>query len=187
MEADPRSQMKKTLALTESVLKQVQAVQQALHSELGSAKYSCYHVRQGDFAKMCPGIENPTSYKNVEISDWLKENAQEYQCLVGNDDLKAALQIDPRPALILSDNPKALQDAIDSSPNKAVTSSWVYNVTKATSKMTGNNLDILSLIIDQTLCVEADVAILNRFSTVSQRVANIRNEKGVKYWKKQNN
>jgi len=95
-EAEPRELITETLALTDSVSKQVQSVQQALHAELGSDKYSCYHVRQGDFAKMCPGIENPSSDKNVEISEWLRKTAQEYQCLVGNDDLKAALMVDPQ-------------------------------------------------------------------------------------------
>ena len=69
-----------------------------------------------------------------------------------------------------------------------VTSQWIYNVTKATaSEMVGTDLDILSLIVDQTLCAAADEAILNKFSTVSQRVAKVRNETGVRYWKKVNN
>ncbi len=183
-EAEPRQLMLETLALTELVQTHLQDIREVFHSELGSANYSCYHVRQGDFALMCEGIEKPYANNTVEVSEWLRATAREYQCFVGNDDLKVELLADPRPALVLSDNPKALQDAIDSSSTKAVTSQWIFNVTKTTSKMTGMELNILSLIVDQTLCAEADVALLNRFSTVSQRVAYVRKEKGVRYWKR---
>ncbi len=183
-EAQPRQRMSATIGLTDAVQTNVERIERLLHAELGSANYSCYHVRQGDFAQMCETIEKPSTEDTREVSEWLRKEAQDFQCFVRNDDLKVELLADPRPALVLSDNPGAFQDAMESTSTKKVSSNWVYNVTRTTSKLTGRELAILSLIVDQTLCAKADVALLNRFSTVSQRVASLRKAKGVRYWQK---
>lgn len=186
IDADPRKLMAETLALSPAIQDDISKVQESLRAELGSSNYTCYHVRLGDFAQMCASIEDRNSDPD-HVGQWLKKTAKRFQCSVGNDDLKAELLDDPRPALILSDDPDALREAIaakTATGTPVVTSHWINNVTRSASGFVGDELNLLSLVVDQTLCANAEVAILNRFSTVSQRIASVRQEQGVKYWEK---
>jgi hypothetical protein len=166
-------EMAHILRLRPSIQSIVDQAKQQVTNELRTSKYGCYHMRQGDFREICAQLAapEPTSF-------WAKPLLKEFKCHVNIDDLSIELQKNERPALILTDNPLALQDVVDNSPMKAITSQWAAIATEKAALNTGTDLSVLSLIMDQELCATADVAVLNKFSTVSLRIGSMRQEAG---------
>lgn len=172
-----------TLSLSSKVRAVVNKIHDALVRELGTADYSCYHVRQGDFVEMCHKLSSSDPKVLRYIPKWFAKTGKEYLCLVTAEDLSRELEAVNRPALLLSDNPASMQSAIDGFPKKIVTSSWVSNATKEISQMEGSELSLFSLIVDQELCAAAHTAVLNKFSTVSGRIGSLRGPENTRAWK----
>lgn len=192
---NPRELMPDVISMSPSTKQVYDIVKNKLEEKLGTDNYACYHVRLGDFATMCDVLENPE--RNLEVSKHLPSSylrtAQEFACAVSPDELRVALVKNGYPSLIMSDSPDQLVEALSDSNIKYVTSTWVTETVLEVLQQrqqeqlfapptTTHALQLYSLIVDQELCSHAQYAVLNRFSTVSQRVISLRRGSKFDYW-----
>jgi len=181
----PRELMPDVMTLSEETEEVYRSVKNKFVDEFGAADYGCYHVRLGDFTEMCKELENPAEGSKLFPSSYLR-TAQEFACSVTPEELVIALEENGYPAFIMSDNAKKLDDALTKVTLKTLTSDWVAQAVRESIRreISSSDLQLFSLIIDQELCSDAKLAVLNRFSTVSQRVISLRRGKDYKYWKR---
>lgn len=170
----------------ENIFKHIKA---RLHEELGSSHYGCFHFRHGDFLSMCNTIETADTESEIyKVSPGTIRTAQEFLCSVSFEELKLALLSYGSPAFVMSDNPAIVQRELATLPLKTVTSDWVRRQIKEFLPLDtihrGNDLDMYALLVEEELCAEAKVSVLNRFSTVSQRITSLRRCEGFSYWRK---
>ena len=154
-----------------------------LRVALGTAEYNCYHIRAGDFKKVCKRMEHPTAEDRIAIPrDYFEvvEN-QGAICWVTPEDLNRALLEDGIPALILSDNPSALNLSF---PVTIQTSAWVASALEGGWEKNDLETKLLTLVVEQELCAAAKVAVLNQLSTVSWRIQKLRRDQNFRYWKR---
>jgi hypothetical protein len=115
------------------------------------------------------------------------QTAQIFLCYVTPEKLASAIVKNGYPALIMSDNPSELTEMLSGLSMKTLTSEWVAQAVKelVEGEISHAALALFSLIVEQELCSDARVAVLSRFSTVSQRVISLRRGEGYQYWRKQ--
>jgi hypothetical protein len=183
---DPRSLMPDVLSFSEEAGRIYRLVQSKLHEEL-SKDYACYHVRLGDFLTMCNSIENAGTDSEIhkKVPSTI-ETAQKFACAVTPEDLRSIIQSVGLPALVMSDNPKMLDEILPQLPVRSVTSDWVTRAVEQflPSNASENDHQLFSLVVEEQLCAESSIAFLNRFSTVSLRVKILRNGRRFVFWRK---
>jgi len=185
---NPRELMPDVMLLSEEAAGLYQRVKDKFVSELGTSEYACYHVRLGDFASMCHTLEYPD--QSPEIASTFPasylQTAQEFSCSVSPHELSLEIIKNGYPSLIMSDNPLELQETLSTIPLPTLTSDWVSQVVKESLEhdTTNSELQLFSLLVDQQLCADAKLAVLNRFSTVSQRVLSLRRGEDYEFWRR---
>jgi len=154
-------------------------VQNKLFGQLGTKDYTCFHVRLGDFSEMCSSKQ----ISKIPFYNILK--SQGFACETTLEQVKEAVVSNKRPAFIMSDNSEMLESVLPSS-NKFVTSGWIQELILLSNneKFNSAELDLLSMSIEQEICKDANDAILNKYSTVSRRIENLRRDQGIVYWKR---
>ena len=174
------------LKLNKRIMAEISVMKDKLSEALGTNDYNCYHVRSGDFEKVCKRMEKPTPLDRQIIPKDYFEVVEEQGalCWVTAQDVCAALQEDDIPGLILSDNPLALEDRLDKVPVHSKTSRWVANNLPMGWEKDSPESKLLALVVEQELCAAAKVAVLNQLSTVSWRIQKLRRDKDFRYWKK---
>ena len=192
---DPRKLMPDVMHVTDEVEELYKMVKERFLAHLGAAVssstsengYACYQVRLGDFESVCNIVDDP----NKAPTEYYRKTAKEYACAVQPAELLGALVEQGYPAFIMSDNSSKLMDVLQQVPSSSlpwVTSDWIAEIIQELlqHEVTKDELDLLSLIVDQKICSESQIAVLNKFSTVSQRVVSLRRgeDENVRYWKK---
>jgi len=83
----------------------------------------------------------------------------------------------------MTDSPSDIKDATANLPN-TLTSAWVSQKVEeyAPGNLSTGEVKLFSLLLEQRLCSDATVAVLNRFSTASQRIKSLRKSKDYEYW-----
>jgi len=185
-DADPSKLMPDVMQPSKKVTKIYDTVKASFLSAIGSSEYACYHVRLDDFVSMCNKVENPE--KHPEVSSWFVNTAKDFKCVVTPEELAFTIEEKGYPALVMSDNPSELKETLNTLTLKTLTSDWVKQTVEALlPEASFSEIQLLSLIIDQALCSDAKIALLNKFSTVSKRVVSLRRGKDSEYWKKDRN
>jgi len=159
-------------------------VKSRLRQMFGKENYTCYHVRLGDFISMCDEVSNA---QDPRYEYWTKMMRKGYKCLVTEEDLLSTILSDGRPALILSNTAFDTLGTMQKLPLATASSEWLQQLIAAIapSGTKKAELDVMSLLIEQQLCADADFAWLNIFSSFSQRIASMRDINGrrLAYWR----
>ena len=177
---DGRKLIPDVMRLSDGAESIYQSMRSKLIDKLGSSHFACFHVRMGDFVDMCHDI------KTTDKAPGTTKTAQRFSCAVTLMELKTAMQFLGLPALVMSDDPAALQATLDSLSLKYVTSDWVTQavIRRTAATTSSEERNVLSLLVEQQLCADADISLLNRFSTVSLRVRYLRRQLDYVYWSK---
>jgi hypothetical protein len=183
----PRDLMPDVMKFSEESLDAFTSIKAKFETEIGSTRYGCYHVRLGDFTEMCDALQHPENHPDVSrsISTSYLRTAQEFACSVPQEQLVATLRAKGYPAFIMSDNAAQLREVLSGLGLKYLTSEWVAQAVRDHFQhrtISDSEMQLYSLLMDQELCSQAEVAVLNRFSTVSQRVVGLRRFRHFEFW-----
>lgn len=153
-----------------------------LQQYFAQEEYACYHVRVGDFVSMCQSTKQHGVDSESVFHKWkgLLER-QGFKCLVTTDEIISAIATLGFSAVILSnDNTTIIEGDSSIKELKILSSGWIHqSILEFSPAGTSQvELDILSLIIEQELCADSKISILNKFSTVSKRIESMRKNKG---------
>jgi len=136
-------------------------------------EHHCLHHRNGDFTKACRvwEVKQPSWYINRTVAG--------YKCLTTENDVAGYINFTRKSqkgvhTLVISAEPIVI-------PNVAAGVSSSQQICRLVTQHFGPD-EVLCALIDQELCVSASVAVLNRFSTYSMRIAGRRGKKGNVYW-----
>ena len=127
--------------------------------------------------------------KYTEVLAWFVNAVKEFKCVVTPEELAFTIEEKGYPALVVSDNPSELKELLTTLNVKTLTFKWVEQTVKAPlpHEASLRKIQPLSLIIDQALCSDDKIALINAFGTVSKRVVSLRQGKYFEYWKKYRN
>lgn len=170
------------VALRHNIWKTYNVIKLKLQDKLGQEEYACYHIRLGDFVSICSTIDK----HRETVPHWVKWIAEGYKCVVTAEEVNLAAVMLGMPTLVMSNSATAIEDYLDTDAIGMVSSEWVKEaiLVELASGTNEAEQDILSLIFEQELCADAEVSILNKFSSVSERIDNMRKLRGKSshYW-----
>ena len=127
--------------------------------------------------------------KYPEVSAWFINAVKEFKCVVMVEELAFTIEEKGYPALVVSDNPSDLKETLTILTLKILSSDWVEQHVKALlpTEASFSKIQLLYLIINQALCSDVNISLLNAFSTVSKRFVSLWRGKDFEYWKKDGN
>ncbi|KAL3773669.1 hypothetical protein ACHAW5_000685 [Stephanodiscus triporus] len=169
--------MNDALTLSDRAAMTYDTVKSLLHEKLGQSTYACYHLRLGDFAYLCDlqkyGINKTVAkkYNNLLVKLHQLRN-KGYQCIVSMDELVLAVTDVGLPALIMTNNMTPIKDKLKTVALATASSEWVKEKVAEYLPFGVNEAEyqLLCLLIEQELCVEAEYSRLNKFSSFSKRI-----------------
>jgi len=171
--------MNGALKLSDNAGKTYDKVKLHLQEKFGQSAYACYHVRLGDFVPFCNSIsQNPTTIKY-----YAGLLGQGKKCAVTPDDLVSAITDVGLPALIMTNDMTPIKDYLKTVAMATASSEWVYQKVAEHLPFGMNEAEyqLLSLLIEQELCAEAEYSRFNAFSTYSKRIQAKREASGAPY------
>lgn len=175
--------MNNVLKLSETAQRTYDTVKLNLHEELGGTSYACYHVRLGDFESFCDEVTHSQNPKYAYFTNLVNEG---YKCSITADELVSTITDVGMPALIISNNVTAFEDKLGTVDMATVSSGWVDRKVTENLPLGMNEAEhqLLTLLVEQELCGEAEYLRLNRFSTFSQRIVSMSKARGgsLNYW-----
>lgn len=146
-----------------------------LQKQFGQQRYACYHMRLGDFTSMCGRLESNTKGLPKDFFAWFIKLIEEQgmKCSVTAEEVLETITFLGLPALVLSNDVGAIKDKLQTEAIKMISSEWVQSAIAEVlpESMNDSEMDLLNLVVEQELCADADVSILNAFSTVSKRIS----------------
>ena len=150
-------------------------------------EYACYHVRAGDFTSMCKSVKRNSLGSSQNSFDYWKSLLQQgFKCSLTHEEVVNAISALGLPAFIMSNGDTTKIEEDPKATKGVISSRWIYQsiVEFSPAGTSEGDLDILSLIIEQEICADAKLSILNIFSTVSKRMESIRRSRGKSslYW-----
>jgi len=168
--------LRKMMPLNQQAKDVLKGLKGRLQQLLKSKSYVCMHVRQGDFATMCDDFSSNKYYTMLQD--------QGFKCVASAGEIVGFMREYSKPALVLSDDPAALDGALRDAPVATTTSAFVCDAVKAARPdLSPAQLEVWCLVMEQELCAAADHVRLNHFSTFSMRMAHLRDDKEVSFWK----
>lgn len=146
-------------------------------------KYACLHLRFGDFSDLCGA--DPDSWP------WLKTNIENgYKCYITQSDVEMKSSSLPPNLFVISDQPdqasrifSSLTQSLGILPSEDVQQYVSLSLPNTHPESTNELIGVISAIVEQQVCAQAGVVILNAFSTFSKGVVFSRAEDtSVEYW-----
>jgi len=168
--------------LSEKAQRAYNAVKRQLTEKLGQTQYACYHVRLGDFIPMCEELKEMKG--NPSFQYWNEMLEQGHKCALTPDEVVMGVLSRSMPALLLSNDNPYVESRLEAASVASVSSKWVQD-RLAEERPLGMNeaeFEVLTMLIEQQLCGEAEYALLNKFSTFSARIKAIKRGVGYEYW-----
>ena len=109
---------------------------------------------------------------------------KEFKCVVTVKELAFTIEEKGYPPLVVSDNPSELKETLNILTLKILSSDWVEQNVKALlpTETSFSKIQLLYLIINQALCSDVNISLLNTFNTVSKRFVSLRRGKDFEYW-----
>jgi hypothetical protein len=156
-------------------------VEAKVQEKFRGREYACYHVRLDDFLPMC------RSLKDQGRSPYYEELLEEgYKCYVSPEEAKDEMLSLGLPAIVMTDDATTVEETLENQV-ETVSSGWVKRIIEDEVQEGTNKAEqeLMSLLFEEELCAKAKVAVLNKFSTVSDRIASMRSASGKSYshWK----
>ena len=172
--------MNGALKLSDKAAKTYDTVKLHLHEKLGQSTYACYHVRLGDFVSFCDEVSQSKNPRYAYFASLLDQN---YKCAVSADDLVSAITDVGLPSLIMTNDMTLIEDKLKTLAMATTSSEWVQKKVSEHLPFGMNEAEnqLLSLLIEQELCAEAEYSRLNRFSTYSKRIEYKRKASGAPF------
>jgi hypothetical protein len=156
--------MNDALKLSNRAARTYNTVKLHLHEKLGQSNYACYHFRLGDFTSFCNEVSSHS--QDPKYSFFASLLNKGYKCAITVDDLASAMTDLGLPALIMSDDITSIKNKLKNALATA-SSEWVHQKVAEYLPLGMNEAEhmLMSLLIEQELCAEAEYSCLNSFST----------------------
>ena len=172
--------MNGALKLSDKAAKTYDKVKLHLQEKFGQSAYACYHIRLGDFVPFCNRIS-----QNHTLNEFYEGMLRKgKKCAVTPDDLVSAITDVGLPALIMTNDMTAIKDKLKTVAMATASSEWVYQKVAENLPFGMNEAEyqLLSVLIEQELCAEAEYSRFNAFSTYSKRIQAKRNGAPYDFW-----
>ena len=172
--------MNGALKLSDKAAKTYDKVKLHLQEKFGQSAYACYHIRLGDFVPFCNRIS-----QNHTLNEFYEGMLRKgKKCAVTPDDLVSAITDVGLPALIMTNDMTAIKDKLKTVAMATASSEWVYQKVAEHLPFGMNEAEyqLLSVLIEQELCAEAEYSRFNAFSTYSQRIQAKRKGAPYDFW-----